>query len=98
MYRWFFAAAALLLTACGAYSPPAPTANSAAPRQTEGTLAGSPTLPSSATVVTTAPESAASALPTDPPSPNDLLTFTDDPRALGSPNAPIVMYEFSDFE
>jgi protein-disulfide isomerase len=82
----------LFLVACGAYAPPAPTRSAVEERQTARALAGAPTLVAGAGM----------ALPTaiaQPTPDRSVLTAPpDDPRALGDPNAPITVVEFSDFE
>lgn len=80
--------AALALAGCGAYAPPAPTISALAERQTTVTLQERPTLPP----VPTAPP------PTPMSLPAVLASAEDDPRALGSPQAPVTIYEFTDFE
>ncbi|MBX0329428.1 DsbA family protein [Oscillochloris sp. ZM17-4] len=80
--------AALALTGCGAYAPPAPPLSALEERQTAVAMEGRPTLP-------TLP--AATAAP-PPPMPDILKVFDDDPRALGSLSAPVTIYEFTDFE
>ncbi|NTW96974.1 MAG: DsbA family protein [Oscillochloris sp.] len=80
--------AALALAGCGTYAPPAPTISALGERQTAVTLAQRPTLPPLPT-----------ALPPTPIGMPDTLQVTDDdPRALGSPSAPVTIYEFTDFE
>lgn len=86
------AVAALLLAACGAYQPPAPTRSAVEERQTAVALEGRPTL---------APVAAGPTRTPGPPPPTivEALGITaDDPRALGSPDAPILIVEFTDFE
>lgn len=84
--------AALLLTACGSYAPAAPLSE-LEERQTAIALQGRPTL---------APLSDNATTPTPRPTPRpaaELLDLSiDDPRSLGSPEAPVLMVEFTDFE
>jgi protein-disulfide isomerase len=87
--------AALLLAGCGAAAPPAPTRSALAERQTAVALQGQPTLPP-------LPTSEVSVERQPQPTPRskvDVLHIsTDDPRAMGSPTAPVTIYEFTDFE
>jgi protein-disulfide isomerase len=87
--------AALALAGCGAYAPPAPQLSALEQRQTAAALEGRPTLPP-------LPASPASAEGGPQPTPRarvDVLHIPDgDPRALGSPDAPVTIYEFTDFE
>lgn len=89
----FASLAGLLLTACGAYAPPAPTRSALEEQQTAVALQQRPTL---------APLGPSPASPTPLPPPPDLNTVLqlrpDDPRALGKPDAPVLIVEFSDFE
>ncbi len=87
-----------LLAACGEYVPPTPTRSAAEARQTERALLGLPTMAPVPTIE-------AGALPVVAPSPTlsadraALLEVPiDDPRALGSPSAPVTIIEYSDFE
>jgi protein-disulfide isomerase len=82
----------LLLAACGAPVPPAPTRSAVEERQTTVALASRPTL---------APVVPAPTRTPGPPPPSfevALALRADDPRALGSPNAPVTIIEFTDFE
>ncbi|NNJ10658.1 DsbA family protein [Chloroflexales bacterium ZM16-3] len=89
------AALVLVLAGCGAYAPPAPTISALEQRQTTVALDARPTLP---------PLPTSEATPTAPPLPTSaakvdvLKTSDDDPRAMGSPSAPVTIYEFTDFE
>ncbi|WP_129629122.1 DsbA family protein [Candidatus Oscillochloris fontis] len=80
--------AALALAGCGTVAPPAPTVSVVEERQTSVAISARPTL---APVPTSPP-------PTPRPFPALLATSADDPRALGDPNAPITIYEFTDYE
>ncbi|EFO81234.1 DSBA oxidoreductase [Oscillochloris trichoides DG-6] len=80
--------AALALVGCGTPAPPAPTVSAVEQRQTSAALSERPTL---APVPTTPP-------PTPRPFPQVLATSADDPRAMGDPNAPVTIYEFTDYE
>ncbi len=87
-------AAALLLAACGRYAPPAPTRSALEESQTSVALQARPTL---------APLNSGAAPPATPrPAPPDLAELLqlrpDDPRALGDPDAPVLIVEFTDFE
>lgn len=83
---------ALALAGCGSYAPPSPTLSSVEQRQTAVAAESRPTLPPVPTM-TPAP------LPTIPAAALEVLkTSADDPRALGSPDAPVTIYEFTDFE
>ena len=80
---------ALLLAACGTAAPPGPARSEREQQQTNVALSGRPTL---------APMPSAPA-PTPVPDLATLFTITDnDPRAIGNPNAPILIIEFTDFE
>lgn len=86
------ALAALLLAGCGTYQPPAPTRSNLEERQTDVAIAGRPTL---------APVAAGPTRTPGPPPPSiaEAIGLTDDdPRAIGSPDAPVVIVEFTDFE
>ncbi|MEI7770700.1 MAG: thioredoxin domain-containing protein [Chloroflexales bacterium] len=93
--RALIALAALLLAGCGAAAPPAPTLSALAERQTAVAIQGRPTLPP-------LPTSEGSAELQPQPTPRnrvDVLAIpTNDPRAMGSPAAPVTIYEFTDFE
>lgn len=82
----------LLLGACGAYVPSAAPRSAVEERQTARAIAGAPTLAALP----------GAAQPTVRPQPTPdrrvLSAPPDDPRALGDPNAPITLVEFSDFE
>ncbi len=80
--------AALALAGCGTAAPPAPTVSAVEQRQTSAALSVRPTL---APVPTMPP-------PTPRPFPEVLVSAPDDPRALGDPNAPVTIYEFTDYE
>ncbi|MCG8347435.1 MAG: hypothetical protein MI924_06600 [Chloroflexales bacterium] len=85
---------AMLLAACGEAAAPAPTRSAAEIRQTERALLGVPTLEPLPT-----PIGGFAPTPTAPPGVADLFTIpADDPRAQGSPSAPVTLIEFSDFE
>jgi protein-disulfide isomerase len=86
--------AALALAGCGAYAPPAPAQSALELRQTAVALDGRPTLPPLPTAPTAPPAPA----PTPAPLPAMLKSTDDDPRAMGSPTAPVTIYEFTDFE
>jgi hypothetical protein len=87
-----FAVAALLLTACGSYQPPAPPRSSVEERQTAVALEGRPTLAPVAPGPTRTPGP-------PPPSVVEALNITaDDPRSIGNPNAPVLIIELTDFE
>ncbi|RRR70847.1 MAG: DsbA family protein [Candidatus Viridilinea halotolerans] len=103
----------LLLTACGTAAPPVETRSEVEERQTSVALAGRPTLaalPPGTPLAPTAPAAPADlATPADPAIPADstdptsdvatlLALSADDPRALGDPNAPILIVEFTDYE
>lgn len=80
----------LILAACGAYAPQMPTRSAVEARQTAVALQGRPTL----APVNITPAPSATPWPVD-----ELLGITDDdPRALGDPNAPLTIVEFTDFE
>ncbi len=85
----------VVIAGCGAEAPPAPTLSALGARQTTVSIEGRPTLPP-------LPTSDAPATPTPQPttpSKVDVLHIPDnDPRALGSPTAPVTIYEFTDFE
>jgi protein-disulfide isomerase len=86
--RALVALIALALVGCGTVATPAPTTSALEARQTEVALENRPTLPP---------------VPTLPPSPTPampavLKVVDDDPRAMGSPTAPVTIYEFTDFE
>ncbi|NTU82091.1 MAG: DsbA family protein [Chloroflexales bacterium] len=86
------AAIALLLAACGSYVPPAPARSLVEERQTAVALEGRPTL---------APVTPGPTRTPGPPPPSleeALQIRADDPRALGSPDAPVTIIEFTDFE
>lgn len=86
------AVAALLLAACGTYQPPAPTRSAVEERQTAVALEGRPTL---------APVGAAPTRTPGPPPPSLVEALgirDDDPRAIGSLDAPVLIVEFTDFE
>ncbi|WP_245860481.1 DsbA family protein [Candidatus Chloroploca asiatica] len=78
-----------VLTACGSYAPPETSGGTTELRQTSVALNRPPTIPP---------------LPPGPtPTPRPALTEIfdlrdDDPRALGDPNAPVLIVEFTDFE
>lgn len=87
-------AAALLLAACGTYAPPASTRSALEESQTSVALQARPTL---------APLTSGAAItPTPRPTLPDLVELLqlrpDDPRALGDPEAPVLIVEFTDFE
>ena len=85
-------AVTLLLAACGTAVPPTPTRSAVEARQTSVALASRPTLAPIATAPTRTP---------GPPPPGlaaAMALRADDPRAIGSPNAPVTIIEFTDFE
>ncbi|MFV9504221.1 MAG: hypothetical protein AB4911_06615 [Oscillochloridaceae bacterium umkhey_bin13] len=84
-----FALIALLLTACGEYVPPTPTRSATEDRQTAVALGGRPTLAPLPPRPTATP---------GPPVTDLLQISADDPRAMGDPNAPVLIIEFTDFE
>jgi protein-disulfide isomerase len=85
----FFALAALFLAACGAAAPPAPARSELEERQTTVALSGRPTLVPLPPGPTPTPAPDVAAL---------LAIADDDPRALGRPDAPVLIVEFTDFE
>ncbi|HMQ31006.1 MAG TPA: hypothetical protein PKD53_09770 [Chloroflexaceae bacterium] len=86
------AVAALVLAACGTYQAPAPTRSTLEERQTAVAIAGRPTLPPVAAGPTRTPG------PPPPTVAEALGLADDDPRAIGSPDAPVLIVEFTDFE
>lgn len=84
--------AALLLTACGAYQPPAPPRSEVEARQTAVALEGRPTLAAVALGPTRTPGPSAAGIA------EALEIADDDPRALGRPDAPVLIIELTDFE
>ena len=89
--RLLLALFGMLLAACGAYAPAAPTRSSVEERQTARALQGLATLPSLG-------GGGPTMVPRPTPDRRTLSVPPDDPRALGDPNAPITLVEFSDFE
>ncbi len=94
LIKHFFIVLILLITGCGSVAPPVPTRSAVELRQTQLALQGLPTVP---------PVPDELRRPTVTPSPPiDLIEFlnltADDPRALGDPNAPVLMIEFTDYE
>jgi len=87
-------AAGLLLAACGAYSPPSPTRSAVEEMQT------SVALQPRATLAPIDPEKIPTAAPRPalPDISEALQLRSDDPRALGDPNAPVLIIEFTDYE
>lgn len=85
---------ALLLAACGAYAPPAPTRSAIDERRTALAIAGEPTLPP----IPTPDPQLVTPRPTTPPVADLLQLRADDPRALGRPDAPVLIVEFTDYE
>jgi protein-disulfide isomerase len=85
----------LLVAGCGTYAPPSPPISALAERQTSVALQAAPALPS-------LPTSEVSTERQPQPTPRstvDVLHIPeDDPRAMGSPTAPVTIYEFTDFE
>lgn len=84
----------ILLTACGAEAPPPAALSAVEARQTAVAVEARPTL---------APVAAGTVREAAPPAPlppvAEVMQITaDDPRALGDPNAPVLMVEFTDFE
>ncbi len=94
LIRMLLVATGLLLAACGAYAPPAPTRSALEEMQTSVALQARPTL------APVDPEK----LPTPAPRPplpdvaEALRLRPDDPRALGAPDAPVLLIEFTDYE
>lgn len=92
--RVLLVAIGLLLAACGAYAPPAPTRSALEEMQTSVALQARPTL---------APIDPG-LLPTPAPAPplpdvaDALQVRPDDPRALGNADAPVLIIEFTDYE
>lgn len=85
---------AILLSACGEAAAPPPTRSDAEIRQTERALLDVPTLEALPT-----PVGGFAPTPTPLPGVADLFDIpADDPRAQGSPGAPVTIIEFSDFE
>lgn len=83
-----------VVTGCGSAAPPVPTRSAVELRQTQVALQGLPTVPPAPTELSR---------PTPTPAPPvdlvELLKLTaDDPRAMGDPNAPVLMIEFTDYE
>ncbi|NTV62161.1 MAG: thioredoxin domain-containing protein [Oscillochloris sp.] len=76
------------LISCGQAAEPVPTISALAARQTTVSIQQHPTMPPVPTVPTATPR----------PFPEVLAVTDDDPRALGSPTAPVTIYEFTDFE
>ncbi len=103
---------ALLLAACGTAAPPSPVRSEREQQQTNVALSGRPTLaplpsgpaPTPEPGLATQPSLPSSApapapAPTPEPGLAALFAITDnDPRAIGNPNAPILIIEFTDFE
>lgn len=84
--------ACLLLAACGAYQPPAPSRSAVEARQTTLALREIPTLAALGSGATPVPRPTA-------PSLAELLDLrADDPRAIGDPAAPVTIIELMDFE
>ncbi|WP_298817972.1 DsbA family protein [Chloroflexus sp.] len=84
----------LILAGCGEAAPLAPTRSALEVRQTQVALQNLPTVPPAPTELSR---------PTaTPPPPIDLVSLlnltADDPRALGDPDAPVLMIEFTDYE
>ena len=88
---WWFIGIVLWLGSCGAYAPPAEPLSPVERRATEVSLAAQPTL-------VAIPTSAPAPPPAIPPTPEPPSALADDPRSLGDPNAPVTIYEYSDFE
>lgn len=86
------AAVALLLAACGAYEPPAPARPVVEERQTAVALEGRPT------IAPVTPGPTRTPAPPPPGIEEAMDLRADDPRALGSPDAPVTVIEFTDFE
>ncbi len=84
----------MLLTACGAEAPPPAALSTVEMRQTAVALEARPTL------VPLPGGAVGEAGPPPPPAPvTDVMGITaNDPRALGDPNAPVLIVEFTDFE
>ncbi len=85
---------AVVLIGCGNAAPLTPTRSPIEIRQTQVALQGLPTVPPAPAGLA---EPTATALPAI-----DLVTLLnltdDDPRALGNPDAPVLMIEFTDYE
>lgn len=82
----------LFVAACGSYAAPVPTRSAIEARQTGVAIAGQPTLAPLNTGPTSTP-------PAPTPSLEELFQINaSDPRALGDPNAPVTLIEFTDFE
>ncbi len=82
------------LASCGEAAPLAPTRSPLETRQTQIALQGLPTVPPAPTGL-----SRPTATPTPPVDLVSLLNLSaDDPRALGNPDAPVLMIEFTDYE
>jgi protein-disulfide isomerase len=88
------AVAVLVLTACGAEAPPPAALSTLEQRQTAIALAAQPTL----APLPTGAGGDVAPRPTPPPVTELMGITADDPRALGDPNAPVLMVEFTDFE
>jgi protein-disulfide isomerase len=86
--------AGILLAACGAEAPPPEALSAVQARQTAVALQGQPTL----APLPTGAIGAAAPPPTPAPVVEVMQITADDPRALGDPNAPVLMVEFTDFE
>ncbi len=84
----------LILAGCGEAAPLNPTRSALETRQTQVALQQLPTVPPAPTELSRPPK------PTPPPVDlASLLKLTaDDPRALGNPDAPVLMIEFTDYE
>lgn len=83
---------AALLAACGAYEAPAPARSTVEERQTAVALEGRPTL---------APVTPGPTRTPGPPPPSIIEAMAisdDDPRSIGSLDAPVLIIEFTDFE
>ncbi|GAB4423967.1 MAG: DsbA family protein [Chloroflexi bacterium OHK40] len=84
----------MLLAACGAPAPASPTRSAIEERQTAVALEGRPTL----APLPSSPAGPPAPRPTSPALRELLALRADDPRALGRPDAPVTLIEFTDFE
>jgi protein-disulfide isomerase len=84
----------ILLAACGAEAPPPEALSAVQARQTAVALQAQPTL----APLPTGAIGQAGPPPTPIPVAELLGITNDDPRALGDPNAPVLIVEFTDFE
>ncbi|NTW00558.1 MAG: DsbA family protein [Oscillochloris sp.] len=89
--------AAIVLSGCGTSAASAPTASTLELRQSAVALELRPTLPALPTSLTKA-TAASQATPSTITKLGILQVTDNDPRALGSLDAPVTIYEFTDFE